>query len=459
MPSIRRLALLAVVLLTPFAAATAQEADAPEPPALPSAVVAPGTPTDELVVRLTPLTRDELAAAAEEWLGLVKAKTQEIVEAQLEARSAEGPAATTAAERADALAQERRGLFDSYAAILEAWEKKTGDADAIAAYRAYRNAILVDETRTADAATLARRALVWATSPDGGVGLAIDVAIVVGAILGLVIVARLVRRIARRGLERVSTLSRLLKAFFVGVVYWIVLSFGLLVVLSALGIDVTPIFALIGGASFILAFALQSTLGNLASGVMIMLNRPFDEGDYVSVAGTAGTVKSVSVMSTTVITPDNQVIVIPNSRVWGDVITNVTASPERRVDLTFGIGYDDDMEQAQSILARLCKAHPLVLDEPETVIRVGALGESSVDLICRPWTKGADYWTVYWDLQQQVKAAFDAEGISIPYPQRDVHLRAVGSDDAEASAPIRTRRGGRGGFARDDEGEAQPGVG
>jgi len=451
------LALLLASLLLPLAPATAQDEAAAEPPALPAAVIDPDTSPDRLVLRLTPLTREELAAAAEEWLVLVKAKTEEIVEARIEAAEAEGQAAATAAERADALAEERSGLFDSYVAVLDAWEKKAGDPDAIAAYRAYRTAIVVDETRSADAATLLRRSLDWATAPDGGIGLAIDVAIVVGSLIGLLIVARLVRRIARRGVARVANLSKLLRAFFVGVVYWLVLSFGLLVVLSALGVDVTPLFALIGGASFILAFALQSTLGNLAAGIMIMLNRPFDEGDYVSAAGVAGTVKSVSVMSTTVTTPDNQIIVIPNSKVWGDVITNVTASPERRVDLTFGIGYDDDMEAAQAILARLCKAHPLVLDEPETVIRVGALGESSVDLICRPWTKGEDYWSVYWDLQQQVKAAFDAEGVSIPFPQRDVHLHAVGDADA-ASAAARSRPGG-GGFARNDRGEAEPDAG
>jgi small conductance mechanosensitive channel len=409
-------------------------------------VVDPATPPEELVLRLTPLTRDELARAAEAWLGLVKEKTEEVVDAQL---------GDADAARVDALTQERRDLFASYAEVVNAWERKAGDPDAIAAYRAYRTAIVVDETRTADAATLVRQAINWTLSEDGGIALAIDAAVIVVSLLALLIVARFVRRIARKGLDRVPTLSKLLRAFFVGVVYWIVLSIGLLVVLSALGVDVTPLFALIGGASFILAFALQSTLGNLAAGVMIMLNRPFDEGDYVSVAGVAGTVKSVTVMSTKVNTPDNQIIVIPNSSVWGDVITNVTASPERRVDLTFGIGYDDDVEKAQAILADLCAKHPLVLKDPETVIRVGGLGESSVDLLCRPWTRTADYWTVFWDLHQQVKAAFDANGISIPFPQRDVHVHHVGAAPAPAagvaSAPP-ARTGGRGDFARDDDG-------
>ena len=197
-----------------------------------------------------------------------------------------------------------------------------------------------------------------------------------------------------------------------------------MVVLSALGVDVSPVFALIGGASFILAFALQDTLGNLASGLMIMINRPFDEGDVVNVGGVTGKVQTVSIVATTVTTPDNQRIVIPNKNVWGNVITNVTASPTRRVDLVFGIAYEDSMADAAKIIADTVAAHPLVLSDPEPVIRVHELADSSVNFVCRPWAKTADYWAVYWDLTRQVKENFDAAGISIPYPQRDLHLRS-----------------------------------
>jgi small conductance mechanosensitive channel len=237
------------------------------------------------------------------------------------------------------------------------------------------------------------------------------------------------------------------------VVYWIVLSIGLMIVLSAVGVDISPVFALFGGAAFIFAFALQDTLGNLAAGVMIIVNRPFDEGDYVDIAGTAGTVKSVNVSSTTVTTPDNQVIVIPNKNVWGNTITNVTTSPTRRVDLMFGIGYEDSIEKAQGVLERLIAEHPLTLNDPAPTIRVGALGASSVDFIVRPWVKSGDYWTVYWDLTRQVKEAFDAEGISIPFPQTDVHLyyetaRPVAQDPV--SAP-ETRSAGTTVVARNEE--------
>ncbi|NIQ95011.1 MAG: mechanosensitive ion channel family protein, partial [Desulfuromonadales bacterium] len=165
-------------------------------------------------------------------------------------------------------------------------------------------------------------------------------------------------------------LSSLLQAFIVGIIYWIVLAVGLMIVLSALGVDITPLFALIGGASIIAAFAMQDTLSNLASGLLIMIYRPFDEGDYVDTGGVNGTVKSVNIVATTVVTPDNKVIVIPNKNVWGNIITNVTASDTRRVDLVFGISYDDSIPQAVKILEEAVQAHPLVLKEPEPTIRV-----------------------------------------------------------------------------------------
>jgi small conductance mechanosensitive channel len=156
---------------------------------------------------------------------------------------------------------------------------------------------------------------------------------------------------------------------------------------------------------------------------MIMINRPFDEGDYVLVGGVGGTVKSVNIVATTVTTPDNQVIVIPNKNVWGNVITNVTASDTRRVDLVFGISYEDSIPDALRVMEDTVKAHALVLSDPEPTIRVHELAASSVNFVCRPWVKTDDYWTVYWDLTHRMKDAFGEASISIPYPQRDVHIR------------------------------------
>jgi small conductance mechanosensitive channel len=169
-------------------------------------------------------------------------------------------------------------------------------------------------------------------------------------------------------------------------------------------------------------------------------------------------------MSTTVTTPDNQVITIPNSKVWGDVITNVTASDTRRVDLVFGISYGDSIERAQAVLEEVVASHPLVMEDPAPNIRVSELGDSSVNFIVRPWTKTADYWTVYWDLQRAVKEAFDTNGISIPFPQTDMHLHVADNEKAAGPAAVSTltgddtgKRGAASGYASGDYGADEPG--
>jgi small conductance mechanosensitive channel len=389
---------------------------------LPAKVLQPDIDLDELELRLVPLTKEELKQLAEKWLHIVKAKTEEVMEAQVKVSKTDGELEDAVREKLIKLQTERKQLFDKYSTVLDAWEKKGGDEAAIADYRAYRSSIIIEETRKADLKTLVAQAVAWLTSEDGGIELAKDVGIVVASFLGLIIVAGLVRRLVRRWIVHVPNISNLLQAFIIGLVYWLVLAFGLMLVLSALGVDITPLFALIGGASIILAFAMQDTLSNLASGLMIMIYRPFDEGDYVDVGGVAGTVKTTNIVATTVTTPDNQVIVIPNKNVWGNIITNVTASNTRRVDLVFGISYDDSIPEAVRVLEETVAAHPLVLKDPEPTIRVSELADSSVNLICRPWVKTEDYWSVFWDLTRQVKERFDAAGISIPYPQRDVHF-------------------------------------
>lgn len=386
---------------------------------------------EELALRVLPLTADELASLADTWLAIVKGQTAAVVTEQLailEAEADDGDPVSR--DRLNALAEVRGRGFANFMSVVNSLELKGGDEAAVAQYRAYRNAILVEETQAADWRTLLAKSTDWATDEDGGIALALNVLIIFGAFVGLLLAARFIRGVARRSFSRVPNLSKLLQAFIVMVIYWLTLAIGLMVVLGALGVNIAPLFALLGGASFILAFAMQDTLGNLAAGIMIMLNHPFDEGDYVTVAGTGGTVQSVSVVSTTVVTPDNQVIVIPNSKVWGDIITNVTASETRRVDLVFGIGYNDSIEDAQRVLEETVAAHPLVLRDPEPVIRVNELADSSVNFVVRPWVDSSDYWTVYWDLTRQVKERFDKAGISIPFPQSDMHLHVSGGGAA-----------------------------
>jgi small conductance mechanosensitive channel len=181
----------------------------------------------------------------------------------------------------------------------------------------------------------------------------------------------------------------------------------------------------LGIAGFVLGFALQETLGNFAAGVMILAYRPYDVGDLIECSGGVfGKVSAMNLVSTTILTPDNQTRVVPNGKIWGDVITNVTAQKVRRVDLTFGISYADDIPHAEEVLWSIVKEHPMVLDDPPPIVKVHELGDSSVNFVVRPWVSRDDYWDTHWDITREVKLRFDREGISIPFPQRDVHLPA-----------------------------------
>ena len=197
---------------------------------------------------------------------------------------------------------------------------------------------------------------------------------------------------------------------------------GLVVGLSALEINIGPVLAVIGAAGFVIAFALQNSLSNFASGILMLVYRPFDTGDMINVAGTLGKVESMNLLSTQLRTPDNQLVIVPNNSVWGDVITNVTGITQRRVDMVFGIGYNDDTDKAQRILEEIVNGNEMVLKEPAAIVKLHELADSSVNFICRPWVRPDSYWDVYWDITREVKRRFDAEGVSIPFPQRDVHI-------------------------------------
>jgi small conductance mechanosensitive channel len=257
---------------------------------------------------------------------------------------------------------------------------------------------------------------------DNGVGLLIKVIffmIILGLSWGA---ARVVRRAVEQGLNGPKVkISHLLRKMIIGFSGNLVLLTGFLIGLSQLGVNLAPILAGVGVVGFIVGFALQDTLANFAAGMMILFYRPYDVGDLVEVSGVFGKVSHMSLVSTTILTLDHQTLVVPNGKIWGDVIRNVTAQRIRRVDLVFGISYTDDIPKAEAILASILAGHELVLPDPEPMIRLHTLNESSVDFVVRPWVKTDDYWDVYWDVTREVKMRFDAEGVSIPFPQRDVH--------------------------------------
>ncbi len=243
--------------------------------------------------------------------------------------------------------------------------------------------------------------------------------------LAIFVIGRWIARMVTRAFERLlkkRDSDETLIAFLSNLTYAVLLTAVILAALDSLGVPVTSLVAVLGAAGLAIGLALKDSLGNFASGVMLVAFRPFSKGDFVEVAGVAGKVEEVRIFQTILTTPDNKLVVIPNGMVGSDTITNYSAKEERRVDMVFGVGYDDDLKVARSVLERICKEHPLVLDEPATNVFVANLGDSSVDFNVRPWVKTADYWTVWGDLMETGKVELEKAGCSIPYPQRDVHL-------------------------------------
>jgi small conductance mechanosensitive channel len=250
------------------------------------------------------------------------------------------------------------------------------------------------------------------------------------------ILSRIARGTVRRVIERSKMqISSLARDFFIKMTSRTVMLLGFLIAIAQLGVEVGPLLAGLGIAGFIVGFALQDTLSNFASGLMILMYRPFDVGDAIEAAGVTGKVDQMNLVSTMILTFDNQLLILPNKQVWGGIIRNITHQDTRRVDMTFGIGYSDDISKAEEVLTAIVTSHEKVLKDPEPVIRLHTLGDSSMDFIVRPWSKTSDYWDVYWDVTREVKRRFDEEGISIPFPQRDVHIyqQEASGNGADAS--------------------------
>jgi len=251
--------------------------------------------------------------------------------------------------------------------------------------------------------------------------------------------ARISRRIVSHGLSRSSAqLSRLLQDMILATVGNLILFLGALIALSQIGISLGPVLAGLGIAGFVLGFALQDSLSNFASGMLILFTRPYDVGDIVEVGGVMGKVHNMSLVNTTIHTFDNQQIILPNTMIWQGIIKNVTSQQIRRVDMVFGISYSDDIEKTERIIHEILSSHELILDDPAPLVKVHELGDSSVNFAVRPWVKTDDYWTVYWDVTRAIKMRFDAEGISIPFPQRDVHL--IAESAAAGSSVLRQQQ-------------------
>jgi small conductance mechanosensitive channel len=292
-------------------------------------------------------------------------------------------------------------------------------------YRSLALIVTGDATKILDTGVLATLAKQWSKAGvawvnQNGLGLTLNVLFFLLIIFAFRGLSRLTRRWVERGVNKVN-LSSLLRNMIIAVVANSVLAIGVMIALSQMGVSLGPLLAGLGVAGFIVGFALQDTLGNFASGMMILVYRPYDVGDIITAGGISGKVEDMSLVYTVVLTFDNQKMIVPNSKIWGDVIQNVTSQRVRRVDLVFGIAYSDDIDKAERVLAEIVDDNEMTLDDPKPTIKLHTLNESSVDFVVRPWVKSADYWDVYWDITRAVKKRFDEEGISIPFPQRDVH--------------------------------------
>ncbi len=238
------------------------------------------------------------------------------------------------------------------------------------------------------------------------------------------VVAGALRKVLRRVLES-REVDPTLSSFLGSIVYMAMMTMVVISALEVAGVGTTSFVAVLGAAGLAIGFALQDSLGNFSSGVMIIFFRPFKAGDFVEVAGISGVVLEVQIFATSLKTGDNKKIIVPNGSITGGTIINYSANDTRRIDMVFGIGYDDDIKQAKQLFERLLSEEKRILDDPAPLIAVSELAESSVNFILRPWVRSDDYWPVYYDLTERLKVECDRAGISIPFPQRDVHLNQV----------------------------------
>ncbi len=233
---------------------------------------------------------------------------------------------------------------------------------------------------------------------------------------------------ALQKLLRKRELDEVLVDFLGNIVFALIIVVAVVAAFDQLGIPATSFLAIIGAAGLAIGLALKDSLSNFASGVMLALFRPFTKGDFIEAAGVTGSVDEIRLVSTTLTTPDNKLIIVPNSAIYNDAITNYSAKDTRRIDMVFGVGYDDDLKVVADVLTKICAEHPQVLQEPATGVFISNLGDSSVDFSVRPWVKTEDYWGVRAEILRTGKIELEAAGCNIPYPQTDVHLHQVSPD-------------------------------
>jgi small conductance mechanosensitive channel len=414
------LMVMCLVALSPLTGVAAEDKE--KPPPKPITTGNPDIAIEELNYRLKPLTKDDVAVEADGWLQVLKKHGEKLSNMQIAALTAQDDEKTQLLESVGKLKEEQTRLTDRLTAVIEEFRSKGGKVDD---YEAYIRAVSGVDVEITDAKATWTLISGWLTSTEGGLRWIKNISLFLVVVLAAWILAVLISKALKKAVVRIEGASELLKDFIVNITRKLIFIVGFVVALSMLEINIGPLLAAIGAAGFIIGFALQGTLSNFAAGIMILIYRPFDVDDLVDIGGTLGKVDAMTIVSTTLKTVDNQIVVLPNNMIWGDKIINITGSDIRRVDMVFGIGYGDDIAKAQKILEEILRNHEATLKDPEPMVKVHELGDSSVNFVVRPWVKTDDYWDVYWDVTRKVKERFDAEGVSIPFPQRDVHMHQV----------------------------------
>ncbi len=266
---------------------------------------------------------------------------------------------------------------------------------------------------------------------EKGIDLAIELGIKVATALAIFFVGKFLIRLVINGLVRVmrkQSVDKTLETFICNLVRVSLMVVLVIAAIGAIGVQTTSFIAIFGAAGLAVGLALQGSLSNFASGVLIVLFRPYRVGDFVEAAGIAGSVEEVQILTTILKTGDNKQIIVPNSQIMDSIITNYSANDTRRVDMVIGVSYDDDLDKVRRTIQELIDADGRILDDPAPKIAVSELADSSVNFIVRPWVKSEDYWNVMFELTEAIKKRFDKEGISFPFPQQDVHLYKQGAD-------------------------------
>ena len=417
----------AAVEETPIEATIAEEAS----PEGAKTTKDPKIPLKTLTLLVKPLTLEQLENEAAAWLLILQNKVQEMSDAEIALESQKEAAKEGAAETTESstnkgsnLKSEEIAIIARFNIVLDELEAKGGDSTS---YRKYIDAISGLEKYVTDSSGLGVQLVSWFTSEEGGISLAIDIAIGLAKLGGILVITLIIAprlgKLTDNLLGRVSGISTLFRGFIVTIVKRGVLVIGALIALAALGVDLGPILAVVGGASFVLAFALQSNLGNFASGLMLLINKPFDVGDEIRVAGYWAYVDSISLASTKIKDFGGNIITLPNNTVWGGDIINYTHAENRKLGLAIHVKFQQDLDTVRKMWMEITAAHPKVLDEPApSWFPWNGHYDYFIYINLTAWSKTDDYWYVYVDLLKELQKRIKELNIELASPQQEVIL-------------------------------------